>query len=200
MIAILTAIAAAASEPVRPECGYDSELELSRDAVAFDQTEGQGWRPLYHAKCFVEAAELLREWQSQHGAELDLNDPRERSLSHALVWHEAQMWAFAQRNEIALPMFGKTYREAKGRSGEAWNFYVDGTLAFLRRDKPALEAAIAGLSTIPVPPGWDNAVGMDGRPISLPWPQNLDVLQGLLRCWTQPYSVAYVCRDIPPLR
>lgn len=96
-------------------------------------------------------------------------------------------------------MFERTYREAKGPSGEASNFYVDDTLAFLRRDKPALEAAIAGLSTVPRPPGWDNAVGMDGQPISLPWPLNLDVLQGLLRCWTQPYSVAYVCRAIPPL-
>lgn len=197
---MLTALAAAASEPDRPECGYNRELELARDAVAFDQTEGQGWRPLYDAKCFIEAAELLREWQAQHGADFNLTNPRDRSLSHVLIWHEAQMWTFGQRNDVALPIFERTYREVDGGSEQAWNLYVDGTLAFLRRDKPALEEAIAELAEIPPPPGWDKAVGMDGRPISLPWPQNLDVLQGLLRCWTQPYSVAYVCRDIPKLR
>ena|SRR3990167_1369900 len=200
MIAMLSALAAAASEPDRPECGYNRELELARNAVAFDQTEGQGWRPLYDANCFIEAAELLRDWQAQHGADFNLANPRDRSLSHVLIWHEAQMWAFGQRNDVALPIFERTYREVDGGSGQAWNLYVDGTLAFLRRDKLALEEAIAELAEIPTPPGWDKAVGMDGRPISLPWPQNLDVLQGLLRCWTQPYSVAYVCRDIPKLR
>ncbi len=77
---------------------------------------------------------------------------------------------------------------------------MDGTLAFLRRDRPALESAIAELAVIPEPPGWRNAVGADGKPISLPWPQNLGVLEGLLRCWEQSYAVAYVCREIPKLR
>lgn len=119
MIALLAALAVSASEPDQPECRYDRQQELARDAVAFDQTEGQGWRPLYDRECFIEAAKLLREWQAKNGADLDLNDPRERSLSHVLVWHEAQMWAFAQRNEVAVPMFERTYREVRGDSGQA---------------------------------------------------------------------------------
>lgn len=197
MLVLLATLAAATPLPARPECHYDRELELARDAVAFDQIEGQGWRPLYDAQCFIEAAELLRDWQARHGNDLDLTNPRERNLAEVLVWHEAQMWAFGGQNDIALPMFAASYREVRGQAGKSWNLYVDGTLAFLRRDRPALVDAIAELATIPKPPGWDNAVGQDGRPVSLPWPQNLDVLQGLLRCWDQPYASAYVCRDIP---
>ncbi|MEO0462288.1 MAG: hypothetical protein AAF127_04100 [Pseudomonadota bacterium] len=195
MIAILTALAANASEPTRPECRYDREVELARDTVAFDQIEGQGWRPLYAAKCYLEAAKLLRDWQAQNPHALDLADPRERSLARILVWHEAQMWAFADRTDRALPIFKTTYREGDGISITAWNLYVDGTLAFLHRDKDALKSSIAELAAVPKPPGWDNAVDQTGKPVSLPWPQNLDVLEGLSRCWQQSYRVAYLCRD-----
>ena len=185
MLTLLMTLAFAASEPVPADCSldYDREAELARDVVAFDQTEGQGWRPLYDAECYIDAAELLRDWQSQHEDDLDQTDPRDRSLAKILLWHEAQMWAFGHRNDLALPIFEKIDREGRAASGNAWNLYVDGTLAFLNRDKAALEAAITGLAKEPKPAGWDDAVGADGQPISLPWPQNLDVLEGLLRCW-----------------
>lgn len=189
MFGILAAAAAVASEPAQPECAYDREEVLALDFVAFDQTEGKGWRPLHDAQCFKEAAELLRDWRAKHG---DVNS--------ILPWHEAQMWAFGGRTDLALPMFESTHRNGEGTYVVTWNLYVDGTLAFLRRNRPALEAAIAELAAIPRPANWDKAVGADGQPISVPWPQNLDVLQGLLRCWEQPYAVAYVCRDIPKLR
>jgi hypothetical protein len=173
---------------------------LALEFVAFDQTEGSGWRPLYDAQCYIEAAELLREWQARHSGEFDLSNPRERSIVEFLPWHEAQMWASGGRNDLALPLFERTHKQGEDSSTVAWNLYVDGTLAFLRRNRPALEAATAQLAEVPQPPGWDNAVGADGKPISVPWPQNLDVLQGLLRCWDQPYAVAYLCRDIVRFR
>jgi len=196
MISFLGALAVASSEPSLGDCSYDREVELARGAVAFDQTEGQGWRPLYDAKCYIQAAELLREWQAVNGENLDSTDPRSRSLAQILVWHEAQMWAFGGRNDMALPMFSRAYREDASVPATAWNSYVDGTLAFLRRDRESLGRAIARLSAIPKPSGWDRAVGQDGQPITRPWPQNLDVLQGLSRCWDEPYSAAYLCRDI----
>ncbi|MGB3796676.1 MAG: hypothetical protein WA957_10295 [Alteraurantiacibacter sp.] len=198
MLALFASLTALASQPAQSECSYDREEELSRDVVSFDQTEGRGWRPLYDAGCYIEAAELLRDWQLEHGEDFDLANPRDRSLARILVWHEAQMWAFGERTELAVPIFEETYSEEE--SAGAWNLYVDGTLAFLSRDKLGLETAIKKLAAIPKPPGWDSAVGADGQPISLPWPQNLDVLQALSRCWDQAYSVAYVCRNIPELR
>ena len=107
------------------------------------------------------------------------------------------MWAFGERNDVALPLFDGLQDEANENASRSWQLYVAGTFAFLQRDQQALETAIAQLSAIPKPPGWDNAVGADGKPISLPWPQNLDVLQGLERCWDESYAVAYRCRDIP---
>ncbi|MEC7953042.1 MAG: hypothetical protein VX195_08195, partial [Pseudomonadota bacterium] len=135
MLTLFMTLAFAASEPVPSDCSldYDREAELARDVVAFDQTEGQGWRPLYDAECYIDAAELLRDWQSQHEDDLDQTDPRDRSLAKILLWHEAQMWAFGHRNDLALPIFEKIDREGRAASGNAWNLYVDGTLAFLNR-------------------------------------------------------------------
>jgi hypothetical protein len=184
----------------RPECAYDREATLALEFVAFDQTEGKGWRPLNDAQCYVEAAELLRGWQARRSGDFDLAKPDDRFKAEILRWHEAQMWAFGNRTDLALPLFATTRRKGESFSDVAWNYYVDGTLAFLQRNRPGLEDAIAGLAVVPKPPGWDNARGADGQPISMRWPQNLDVLDGLLRCWEQPYAVAYVCRDIQKLR
>lgn len=200
MFAILASLAAAASEPARPECAFDREATLALEFVAFDQTEGSGWRPLADAECYIEAAELLRDWQARHRGDFDLAKPLDRLILEFLPWHEAQMWAYGGRNDVALPIFESTHKKGESTYDVTWNLYVDGTLAFLRRNRPALEAAIAELAAIPQPPGWGNAVGADGQPISMRWPQNLDVLQGLLRCWEQPYAVAYVCRDIQKVR
>ena len=195
MFALLTFLTALAAQPA-PDCAYDKEAMLALDVVTFDQTEGQGWRPLYDAGCYVEAAEILRDWRAENSGDLSPENRREAQLLRTLAWHEAQMWAFARRNDLAMPIFDAIDAD-EARSGPSWNLYVDGTIAFLRRDREGLEAAIASLAALPKPPGWDSAVGADGQPISMPWPQNLDVLEGLKRCWDEPYSKAYLCRDIP---
>jgi len=187
-------------EPTVTECAYDRNAMLALDVVSFDQTEGMGWRVLHDRECFLEAAEILRDWQQINGSALSPDDPRDRSLLRILAWHEGQMWGFAGHNAEALGHFEGSYRTGDDASTAAWNLYVEGTIAFLRRDRTSLTEAIAKLSTIPKPPYWDNAVGMDGKPISLPWPQNLTVLEGLERCWDEPYKRAFLCRDIPRLR
>ena len=77
------------------------------------------------------------------------------------------MWAFGGRFDVAEPIFARTYRGSASVYDTAWDLYVDGTLAFLRRDPSALERAISQLSEVPKPPGWDRAVGADGKPITL---------------------------------
>jgi len=181
-------------------CKYDRETELGRDSVAFDQTEGQGWRPLYHAQCYLEAAQLLRDWRAAHPYAFDPDSRRDQMFARTLTWHEAQMWAFGGRFDVAEPIFARTYRGSASVYDTAWDLYVDGTLAFLRRDPSALERAISQLSEVPKPPGWDRAVGADGKPITLPWPQNLDVLMGLERCWNKTYANAYLCRELATQR
>jgi hypothetical protein len=194
MLAFLAALAAAASEPARPECVFDREAMLALNVVTFDQTEGRGWRTLEAAHCFEEGAELLHDWQEKHRGDFDPTNPRDRYILEFLPWHEAQMWADGGRYDVALPIFERTHKKAESSTDVAWNFYVDGTIAYLRRDRPTLEAAITELAAVPAPPGWGNARGADGQPISVPWPLNLGALQNLLRCWEQqPYLVAYQC-------
>lgn len=195
MFALLTFLTALAAQPAATDCVYDHDGMLALDFVGFDQTEGQGWRPLYDSECYIEAAEILRDWQAHNSGELSPDIRRERQFLRTLAWHEAQMWAFAGRDDMAMPIFDRLDADA-AHSGEAWNLYVDGTIAFLRRDRKGMELAIANLTALPKPPGWDSALGADGEPISMAWPQNLDVLEGLRRCWDEPYRKAYLCREI----
>lgn len=196
MLSAALALFVAVEPPPKSACMVDRDVELARDFVAFDQTEGQGWRPLYDAKCYLEAAQLLRDWNAAHPDAFDPADRRQAMFQRILTWHEAQMWAFGGRFDIAEPVFERAYQRFSDVSETAWDFYVDGTLAFLRRDRAQLGKAVARLAEIPKPPGWDKAVDADGKPISLPWPQNLDVLVGLERCWEKPYAEAYVCREL----
>ena len=195
MLTLATSIFALAIAPAPLPCSYDREAILALDFVAFDQTEGSGWRQLYEDECFVEAAEALSDWRQNHGAQLSPDDAREAMMLRILAWHEAQMWAFAGRDSDALVVFESDAVMRNDEGGEAWNIYVEGTRAFLRRDRATLKAAIEGLSALPRPAGWGNAVDLEGRPIVVPWPQNLDVLEGFERCWDEPYSVAYLCRE-----
>ncbi|MCH2486658.1 MAG: hypothetical protein MK010_02805 [Erythrobacter sp.] len=189
-------IASAPGEPITAECTFEREAVLATDFVPFDQTEGEGWRPLYDAGCYIEAANILRDWQARNLSQLSPDSPRERHFRRTLAWHEAQMWAFGGRNDVALPIFERTYGGSENASDIAHNRYVDGTIAFLKRDRDGLDTAIAALAATPKPSGWNKAVGADGAPIYMTWPLNLDVLQGLRRCWDEPYKTAYLCREI----
>lgn len=73
-----------------------------------------------------------------------------------------------------------------------WNFYVDGTIAFLRHDRAAFDAAKAKLAALPRPANL-TFEGPDGKPMPVKWPLNMNVFEGLERCWDKPYKVAYAC-------
>ncbi|GMN02591.1 hypothetical protein [Erythrobacter sp. MTPC3] len=166
-----------------PPCAHNAEALLALDFAAFDQTEGSGWRPLYKAGCYVEAAELLREYRKRRSDEID----------GIIPFHEAQMWAYAGETEQALPLFEQSFRTDGAFSAVAWNLYVHGNIAFLRRNRSGLDGAAAALAALPKPAGWDNAVGVDGKRFSLPWPMNLNVLEAMQRCWDETHEVAAHC-------
>lgn len=73
-----------------------------------------------------------------------------------------------------------------------WNLYVDGTIAFLKRDWRAFTAAKRQLAALSRPKDF-TMQGPDGKPMPIKWPLNLNVLEGLERCWAQSYKVAYEC-------
>lgn len=178
-VALALASAFSSPEPVQPVCEIDEEETLALDFEAFDQTDETGWRPLYRAGCYAKAADLLREWHDD--------------APPMILFHEAQMRGYAGQDEAALDLFARTYRSEGSMGSVAWNLYVDGNIAFLRRNRAGIEAAIAALSAIPKPPGWDQAVGVNGEPLAMPWPLNLNVLQAMHRCWEEPYEIAAHC-------
>jgi hypothetical protein len=87
---------------------------------------------------------------------------------------------------------------AEDRAG--WNPYVDATIAFLRQDRAALGKAHAALAAVAPPAGKDvppvvdgmMEVSMsDGQTMKIRWPPNIDVVEGLVKCFGQPYDTAY---------
>ena len=148
--------------------------------LAFDQDLTGGWRPLAERGCERAAADLIRDYRTANG-----------STQFTLFWHEGQLRADAGQTAAAAALFERSRRPA-AEDLIGWNHYVGGSIAFLRRDRPGLEAARARLAALPKPAGFDPR-GPDGKPRPNAWPLNLRVLDGFRRCWGQPYKAAYRC-------
>lgn len=179
--------------PPGPDCGHDRTALLALDQDSFDQDLKGGWRALSAKGCTREAADLIRDWRIAHKAEDTI-----------LYWHEGQLRAEIDETEAAIALFRQSYKPADQDYGGSWRPYVDGSIAFLRRDRAGLEAERARLAALPRPVDFEEeAKGPDGKPILMPdgkpwrisWPPNLNVLDRLLRCWGKPYREAYSCPE-----
>ncbi|MFA6122440.1 hypothetical protein [Sphingomonas sp.] len=176
LLAILAQAAAAAQG-----CQYDRSALMALDQNAFDQDITGGWRKLELDGCEVEAANLIRDWRMAH-----------KATESILFWHEGQLRADIGQTAAAIALFQQSYKTVQQDHGLGWNLYVDGTIAFLERDRQAFDAAKAKLIALPRS-GNLTMQGPNGQPIPLKWPLNLNVFEGLERCWEQPYKVAYAC-------
>ncbi|MGQ0559359.1 MAG: hypothetical protein ACT4OE_07215 [Sphingosinicella sp.] len=175
-----------ATDPCRVD--YPAMMGLGHDA--FDQDMNGGWRELARRPgCRERAADLIRAYR----------ESRQRGIG-SLYWHEGQLRAGLGQNEEAIRLFDRA-RHPTDEDG--WNAYVDATTAFLRGDREGLVAARARLASLPPPPDFRSWRSADGPPPR--WPLNLDVVDGLVRCFGRPYAEAYgslACRAAPggPLR
>lgn len=179
MFALLLAATQPAEPASAPDCSYDLEAMLALNRNAFDQDMGGGWRTLANKDgCEIAAAELIRAWRHE-----------KRDHAHILYWHEGQMRAYGGQTVEAIALFRLTYKPAEEDAEFGWNHYVSGSIAFLTGDRDKLHKSIEGLKTIPKPAG--EMFGPDGKPISIIWPPNLNVLEAFERCWGKPYKEAY---------
>lgn len=161
-------------------CSYDCAEMLALDKNAFDQDSEGGWRSVAHQDgCKVEAADLIRDYIVEHKAQ-----------STILFFHEAQLRAMAGQTKQALQLFPQTHKPASETDRIGWNHYVDATIAFLRKDKDALLEAKTELVKTPKPDGY-NPLDIDGNPIDMIWPPNLNVVDGFIDCFEQDYDWAY---------
>jgi len=181
------------------ECGYDKGKMMALDEERFDQdvtNGGGGWRAVAAKDgCELIAADLLRDYRTAHADQ-----------SGILSWHEGQLRANVGDYHQAIPLMEESRKPAT-QDPAGWNPYVDATVAFLRKNQPALMSARKQLAQVPpspdMPPVREGFIELpmgNGQTMKMRWPPNLDVVDGLIRCFDKPYSVAYAndCRAPSP--
>jgi hypothetical protein len=185
------AVLAAALPALADDCMVDRAALLALSPDQFDQDLAGGWRPLAEKPgCQLAAADLIAAYRAQ---------PKADGIG-LLAWHEAQVRAELGQTPQAVALMKSAYKPAaQDRAG--WNLYVDGSIAFLQQDRAALQQARDALARIDTPPGMTVVDGVliinqNGTEQRIPWPPNLDVLEGLMRCFGKPYRDAYrmACR------
>ncbi|WP_448661524.1 hypothetical protein ACG3SL_12755 [Sphingomonas sp. CJ20] len=171
------AIAALTQSDAATACPVDPAQYLAMPLEVFDQDLSSGWRGLERQGCTAQAADLLAAYRRGHRQLTD----RERSI---LSWHEGQVRAMVGDSRRAIPLMMGGVQD----DGGVIDFvdYALGTIAFLQRDYPGLQAARARLAAFPKPAGFkDTATVMhEGKALTvhITWPPNLDVLDRLIRC------------------
>jgi hypothetical protein len=187
LAAILTLLTASAVHAA--DCAHDHAALLALDLQAFDKTLEKGWRVIGDVEgCEAVAAALIADYRRTHAAAVTPRDDR------GLAWHEGQLRAMAGDYAAAIPLFALQ----KADPIPANSIYADATVAFLRRDLAALQAARARLAALPPPKGFEVGAAeyqaKTGQ--ALTWPTNLNLVDGLIACFDKPYKQAYtfVCR------
>ena len=175
-----------------PDCAYDRAAMLALDTDTFDSAPGAGWRTVGNIPgCEAAGADLLALYRSEKQG---LSADDEAGLLH----HEFQLRAASAQTgaaiAIAQDLISLRANDVLMRS------YHEAELAFLSRDRGALEAARDRLAALPEPDGFRQGVEAFRAkyPDSPPpvWPVNLDVVEGFINCFDKPYAEAYAfsCR------
>ena len=173
------------AQDAQSPCAPDGQIMLLQDYQTFDLT-GRGWRAVdQQPGCEAAAADLIARYRAlQRGI---LQEPEARTLR----WHEGQVRAGLGDTAAALALLTTTHDPDPA---SVWNPFVDATIAFLNKDRPALEAARDTLAAAPQPPEFE-AMAADfeqrtgRRPV---WPPNLDVVRAFVTCFDRTYREAYV--------
>ena len=157
------------------------EALLSSNFEDFDQNPETGWRAL--PDCYSDIAELIIAYIARNRSELT----EDQIL--ILQWHAGQDFALDGNYKSAIEWMEKCFRSGEYYHDVSWNLYVQGTLAFLRKDASTLEKSFVALDAL------DKSE--EGKQT---WPgtefssnPNTGILSNLMDCMDEPYSIAYSC-------
>ena len=203
VLALFASVGAAHAQPPQKsaaECGADPPnpyLKLS--PAEFDQTIGKGWRVVGD-----------KEGCEQAGADLIATYRDEVMAQHiaGLNGHEAQLRASAGDFPKAAELYRRKLTFSKAQAAETQDnsdvVYIEATIAYLERDRAALETKRAELAALPKPDWYDATATnyLKTNPkvaASLAWPRNLNIVDGLIACFDKPYREAYstACQPKP---
>ena len=168
------------------DCTMDRVALMAMPVDAFD-SQPQGWRSVAHQQgCELTAADVIAEYRTANAGTL-VNGPPQDIAS--LNWHEGQLRASNGQTDRAAALMDNS----RVTFSAADALYAQATLAFLRRDRAALQSARDELAALPKPPGFDEGAArfraQFGQTIT--WPSNLDFVDAFLRCYDRPYQEAY---------
>lgn len=153
----------------------DRESLLNLDYNSFDQSlpEG-GWRK--YQRCPLLTRELIDAYTAKH------TDTLQKQQWDVLVWHSGQISGMAGDYADAIAKMEQTFKpNEKPTEAFLWNPYVRATIAFLKRDKPALI--------------WQRKLLARG---SSPFNHiNLSRVDSFIRCFNSTYEIAYSGTCIP---
>jgi len=166
-MSLVVALAVAAAST----CTIPSPEEAAQRGLpyaAFDSRGGPfGWRALAATGCTDTAVALLARYAETNRSGLAPAERRE------IAFHIGQALAMAGREQEAIaPLEQALDSEAPAE----WATYVRATLAFLRRDGPALQAARASYAAL------------------APGSMRLRIIDGFVACPTEPYMKAAHCK------
>ena len=162
-VALLVAAAAA--------CTIPSSEEAAQTALPYGEFDGRdgpfGWRALAAAGCVDSAVSLLARYAEANRSRLASAQRRE------IAFHIGQALAMAGREQEAIAALEQAL---DAEAPAEWATYVQATLAFLRRDLPALQAARGSYAAL------------------APGSMRLRIIDGLVACPDEPYMKAAHCR------
>ena len=158
--------------PERSECRLTEADRVANRSLTWQQFDQQtgvatSWRSLIEKGCADAAVRAYADYLAWGPV------PAGERWQTTARFHLGQSLAQADRLEDAARMIATARRETEV-GGLKWNLYVQGTVAFLTRDRPALQGSFDALAA---EQGFANAV-------------NAGVLSGLLKCWDRPYREA----------
>jgi hypothetical protein len=165
-------IASTGAAPARAECRLsEADLIANRSLTwqQFDQeaTTPASWRALMARQCYDSAVRAYADYLAYGPI------PTSERWQTSARFHLGQSLASAGRTHEAARIIATARRETEV-GGLRWNLYVQGTYAFLTRDRDGLANALTELK---LQAGQSNAI-------------NAGVLSGLLHCWDKPYQEA----------
>ena len=176
------------------KCGVDEDefyRLMALDYRAFDQDFTGGWRLIDDQEdCKQTAINMLDSYTARHEYEYK----QQRST---LIWHTGQVLASTGQYEDAIHYFKQTYNTEANHA--EWNLYVDGTIAFLNKDKPRLIMLRDKLAVMPVSEKLKAARRKflkDNPNVTMPDDfvdahQNLSVMNDFITCFDKPYNIDY---------